>query len=241
MEHFRICDTIDSTNKEALRLLASGQNLHGTAILALHQTGGLGQYGRSWLSEPGQHLAMSVILQSEKLLPGDLPLLAMQSSVAVVRTILLTEPAIQPLIKWPNDIYIDHRKIAGILIENSISAIKVRYSVIGIGININEAQFPKDLPNAVSLFMLTGKNYHIDSIAFTLREQLLKVLDESIQSWKPEYDHLIYGLGKTHDFILDGKTVPAKIHGVNEAGRIDLDIEGGAHGSYFSHEIKWAK
>src|SRR4030095_11748250 len=215
MEHFRIYNTIDSTNREAGRLLASGENLHGTAVLAHHQTDGRGQYGRSWHSAPESHLSMSVILQPEALLLGDLPLLSMKSSLAVVRTIKTIEPILTPVIKWPNDIYINDLKVAGILIENSISATKVQHSIIGAGMNVNEKSFPKDIPNAVSLFILTGKEFNILTIADQLRTQLLRIVDESIEKWKPEYDLLIYGLGKQFEFELERKKVKAKIIGVD--------------------------
>ena len=241
MEHFRIYDTIDSTNREAARLLASGENLHGTAVMAHHQTDGRGQYGRSWHSSPGNHLAMSVILQPKSLLLGDLPLLSMKSSLAVVRTLKIIESNLSPAIKWPNDIYINDLKLAGILIENSISASKVHHSIIGVGMNINEKSFPKDIPNAVSLFMLSGKEYNILLIADQLRTQLLFTVDEPLEKWKPEYDQLIYGFGKQHEFELDAKKVKANILGVDANGKIRLDFGHYTINTFYSHEIKWLK
>ncbi len=241
MENFRIYDTIDSTNKEALRLLASGSNLHGTAILARHQTDGRGQYGRSWYAGPESHLAMSIILQSTNMLLAELPLLAMKTSLAVARTIHSIDSRLFPLIKWPNDIYLGDRKIAGILIENSISSTKVQHSVIGIGMNVNEFQFPADLPNPVSLYLLTGKEYDIDAIAENLRNQILKLLDETHRNWKPEYDNLIYQKGKQNEFELNGQKISATILGVDDEGRLLLDMGDHLIKSYFSHEINWLK
>ena len=241
MEHFRIYDTIDSTNGEAGRLLASGENLHGNAVLAHHQTDGRGQYGRSWHSAPDTHLAMSLILQSESFQLGDLPLLSMKASLALARTIKIIESNLNPTIKWPNDIYINDLKLAGILIENSISATKVQHSIIGVGMNVNEKSFPKDIPNAVSLFMLTGKENNIHSVADQLRTQLLYIVDESIENWKPEYDLLLYGLGKQNEFELEGKKVKAKILGVDPNGKIRLDFGHYTIRTFYSHEIKWLK
>ncbi|MFZ1678638.1 MAG: hypothetical protein WAT91_15260, partial [Saprospiraceae bacterium] len=87
MEDLRIYETLDSTNKESYRLLASGQKLHGTAILTLHQTEGRGQYGRTWFSQPGNHLAISIILQPTHMPLEDLPLLSLKTSIAVVRSL----------------------------------------------------------------------------------------------------------------------------------------------------------
>ena len=205
MEHFRIYDTLDSTNKEAGRLLGSGQYLHGIAILALQQTEGQGQYGRSWYAQPGNHLAMSIILQPEKMLPDELSMLSLKISLAVVRMLNAVTPDIQPLIKWPNDIYLANNKLAGILIENAITSTRVHHSIIGIGININESHFPKELPNPVSLFLAVGKEYEIYPLAKILREQVMIILDQSHDKWKPEYNQYIYGLGEKHEFELDGK------------------------------------
>lgn len=241
MEEFRIYDTIDSTNKEAHRLLASGQKLHGNALIALHQTEGRGQYGRTWISEPGNHLAMSIILQPVQMPLKDLSLLSLKTSTAVARTLQHLEPSLHPLIKWPNDIYIDKFKLAGILIENSISSSKVQHSVIGIGMNVNESTFPPDLPNPVSLFQLTGKKYEIFNIAKKMREEVMKVLDESFQTWKTEYDQMIYSLGVQNEFEINGIRVKATITGVDEDGRLKVSLDGQESKSYFSHEIKWLK
>lgn len=241
MEDFRIYDTIDSTNKECQRLLLLGHNLHGTTILALHQTEGLGQYGRSWISEPGNHLAMSIILQPEKMTTNGLPLLSLKTSIAVIRVLHQLFPDLPLKIKWPNDIYAGELKLAGILIENSLSASKVQHSIIGIGMNVNENDFPPDLPNPVSLHMLTGEKSDVISIAKTLKNEVLQVVDEPFEKWKPEYDQLIYGLGEENSFELKGKSVIAKITGVDKDGKIRLDIDGQVSKSYFSHEIKWLK
>ncbi len=241
MKNIRIYGTIDSTNKESHRLLASGQNLHGTAILALNQTKGRGQYGRSWLSAPGNHLAISIILQPENMLLSDLPLLSMKTSIAVVRTLHALTPDLKPRIKWPNDIYIGDKKLAGILIENSISATRVQQCIIGIGMNINETDFPPDLQNPVSLLILTGKKYEILPIAEKLRAEVINVAYEPLEKWKPEYDQLIYKLEEQKEFSLNGKKISAKILGVDSDGRIRLSIDGQTSKSYFSHEIKWLK
>lgn len=240
MEEIQIYNTIDSTNNESRRLLDSKQNLHGTTILGLHQTEGRGQYGRLWFSEPGHHLAMSIILQPREMLLGDLPLLALKTSIALVRALRFLEADLKFQIKWPNDIYVGDLKLAGILIENSISSSKVQSSIIGIGMNVNEDHFPSDLPNPVSLFMLTGKKYELISIAKEIKTEVLKVMDEAPEEWKMEYELLVYGLGHQKEFEYKGKNLPATIVGVDDEGKLSLEIDG-QRKSYFSHEIKWLK
>ncbi|MGB4846601.1 MAG: biotin--[acetyl-CoA-carboxylase] ligase, partial [Saprospiraceae bacterium] len=196
---------------------------------------------RTWFSQPGNHLAISIILQPTRMPLEDLPLLSLKTSIAVVRSLLSLNQELKPRIKWPNDIYVGDLKLAGILIENSISSSKVQHSIIGVGMNVNESEFPSDLPNAVSLFMLTGRKFELIPLGEKLREEIMKVLDEPIEKWKPEYDQLIYGLDKQNDFELKGKKISATIRGVDNDGKISLNIDGQKRMSYFSHEIKWLK
>ncbi|MFZ1676742.1 MAG: biotin--[acetyl-CoA-carboxylase] ligase, partial [Saprospiraceae bacterium] len=195
---------------------------------------------RTWFSQPGNHLAISIILQPTHMPLEDLPLLSLKTSIAVVRSLMSLDQELNPRIKWPNDIYIGDLKLAGILIENSISSSKVQHSIIGVGMNVNELEFPSDLPNPVSLFMLTGRKFELIPLGEKLREEMMKVLDEPIEKWKSEYDRLIYGLGKQNNFELAGKNVSAKIVAVGNDGKLSLEMDG-QRKSYFSHEIKWLK
>jgi BirA family transcriptional regulator, biotin operon repressor / biotin---[acetyl-CoA-carboxylase] ligase len=241
MELLRIYQTIDSTNKEAARLLASGENLHGSALLSFIQTDGRGQYGRNWYAEPGLHLAMSIILQPKDMNTHDLPLLSMKISLAIVRAIKQIEEPIMPGIKWPNDIYVDDKKLAGILIENSLSSIKVQHSIIGIGMNVNEVYFPEYIPNPVSLHMLSGKNYLLEDIATRIQNEVMNIIDDPQDKWKHEYDQFIYGIGRQYSFEKNGEVISAKIEGVSNDGKLLLKMEDGERLSYFAHELKWLK
>lgn len=239
MELFRIYKSIDSTNKEAGRLLQTGEKLHGTAILAFDQTDGHGQYGRIWHTEPGKHLALSIIIEPNNMQPADLPLLVMKTSLALVRALKKIDNSLHPLIKWPNDIYIDGKKLAGILIENSISSHKVQHCIIGIGMNVNETSFPDEIPNGVSLSMLTKKNYVIKTIAAVVKNEILRIVEEHGTDWKKEYDDIIFGLNQQVSFIVNGNQIVAGIEGITMEGKIVLDEGTGESKSYFSHEIKW--
>jgi len=241
MELLRIYETIDSTNNEAARLLTAGGNLHGTTILAFSQTEGRGQYGRNWHTEPGLHLAMSIILQQKDMNTLHLPLLSMKISLAVLRAIMIIEDTIDPRIKWPNDIYVGTKKLAGILVENSLSSTKVQHSILGIGMNVNEVYFPEYIPNAVSLHMLSGKNYSLEQCAATIQKEVMNILDEPKEKWKPEYDQFIYGYGKKYSFEKNGEIILAKIEGVGNDGKILLQKQDGERLSYFAHELKWLK
>ena len=151
-------DTVDSTNSEALRRLPELES--GTVIAAREQTAGRGQRGNTWFTEAGQNLTFSIVLKDLELPAADAHLLNYLASVAVAE--FLDGYGVHCSIKWPNDIFVGRGKICGILVENSLSGGEVAASVIGIGININQKEFPQ-LSNATSLFRCTGKDYDIEA------------------------------------------------------------------------------
>ena len=155
-------NTIDSTNSEALRRLS--ELPHGTVLAAREQTAGRGQRGNTWFSEPGKNLTFSIVLKyggrGLKPLPAaDAIWLNYLISVAVVD--FLQSHAIWCKVKWPNDVYVGKNKICGILIENTLEGDRLAASVIGVGININQREFPQ-LANATSLWSLTGEDYSLE-------------------------------------------------------------------------------
>jgi BirA family biotin operon repressor/biotin-[acetyl-CoA-carboxylase] ligase len=175
--------TIDSTNNYALgqiqaSRLPGGQDFvpHGFVVFSHEQTAGKGQRGKKWTSEARGNIAMSIAL-------NPYPLHVSQQfhlSVCVAESLhqLFSKYAGgDTRIKWPNDLYWRDRKAGGILIESIVGSNKPEtgnteaadfatnagqaweWAVVGIGINVNQARFPPDLPNAVSLKQITGKNY----------------------------------------------------------------------------------
>lgn len=230
---------MDSTNKEAARLIANQQAFHGLAILAREQTEGRGQYGRKWHASPGNHLAMSIILLPQFLDLDSLPLLSLKTSLGIVRSLfeLTGEDLFQ--IKWPNDIYAKGKKLAGILIENSIASQKVRHCIIGIGINVNEDSFPPEIPNATSLHLLTGKTYEISEVGTQIRGSVMRLIEDPSLDWKGGYDKYIFGKNQIHTFRQNGSEFDAKILGVNSDGKLILQHVNGQQKSYANHEIQW--
>lgn len=166
-------DRLDSTNNAAKALQEHFDNL--SVIAAECQYGGRGQGAHSWTAEPGACLAFSVILKfgdANPLRARDAVVLTQIATGAVRK--FLQGIGIQSRIKWPNDIYVDGRKICGILIENTLRGADVHSSVIGIGLNLNQSSFPSDLPNPVSAYQLTGNRFNmVDSMRtlYSLLEQ----------------------------------------------------------------------
>ena len=139
-----------------------------------YQTAGRGQAGNSWESEPNKNLLCSILLPARK------ELFELNIAVAVaVQRMLGTDFTI----KWPNDIYWQDKKIAGILIENTIIGSEVKYSIAGIGLNVNQTEWHSDAPNPVSLKQITGQTYDIHALMQQLFEQVQKALTEDLWSY----------------------------------------------------------
>lgn len=126
-------------------------------VAAEMQSAGRGQGEHTWHSEPGRNLTFSILLRHRCLKASDA--LAVTSIMALgIRDYLHTK-GIEPWIKWPNDIWVGEKKICGILVENTIHAGMIDYSIVGVGLDLNQTDWPSELPNPVSLKDLTGQEY----------------------------------------------------------------------------------
>jgi BirA family biotin operon repressor/biotin-[acetyl-CoA-carboxylase] ligase len=239
MEDLLFYNTLDSTNMEARRLLEKGEVRDGTIIMAREQTEGKGQFGRKWHAEPGLHLAMTLILMPRHLTASELPTVGMRVSLGLVRAIRHLDSALRPMIKWPNDIYLLDRKCCGILIENTLAGQQIQHIIAGIGVNVNEHRFPDTLPNAISLYMVTHRQYDLDHVAKHIRKYVMETFESSATAWKAEYDQVLYGRDQTFVFDLQGDRVGAVMKGVDLDGKIILDTGDRAFISCYSHEVKW--
>lgn len=162
----------NSTNTLLRELIAKGEWPEGERFLyAGYQTAGRGQTGNGWESEAEKNLLCSILLPPRK----NLFELNMVVAVAVQR--LLGEAF---TIKWPNDIYYGDKKVAGILVENAIIGNEIKYSIAGIGLNVNQVEWQSDAPNPVSLKQITGRTYDIDALMQKLYEQVQKALQEDV-------------------------------------------------------------
>ena len=153
-------DTVESTNDEARKAVGGLDNL--SVIAAGCQTAGRGQGDHKWHSRPWENLTFSVVMKFGE---GGLAPLAARDMLLITETVTLAlrryllRKRVSARIKWPNDIYVGDRKICGILIENILHGPEVSSSIVGIGLNLNQTEFPPDLPNPVSLSLLTGRSY----------------------------------------------------------------------------------
>ena len=145
----------DSTNNELRRRLDQSGDL--TIIAAETQSAGRGQGEHTWHSAPGMNLTFSILLRHRCLKASDA--LAVTSIMALGIRDYLQAKGVNPWIKWPNDIWVGEKKICGILVENTIHTGMIEFSIVGVGLDLNQTDWPSDLPNPVSLKDLTGKEY----------------------------------------------------------------------------------
>ena len=178
----------NSTNSLVKEMLAKGEWPHTERYLyAGYQTAGRGQTGNGWESEANKNVLCSILLPPNK----NLYFLNIAVSVAIIRLL-----GGQYTIKWPNDIYYNDKKLAGILLENAIVGSEIKYSIAGIGLNVNQTVFVSNAPNPVSLKQITGKEYNID--------QWMKDLFEAINSVLNEPEELVWSEYKTHLYRREG-------------------------------------
>ena len=219
-----VLNAIESTNNYASQLV-SDKPEECTVVLAQFQHKGRGQQGNSWESEPGKNLLMSMILY-----PGFLPAdkqFYISKIVSLALAEVLDAEVEQVMIKWPNDMYIGTKKVAGILIENAIKGILLDHSIVGIGLNLNQETFVSDAPNPVSLKQLTQKEYDNLDVVKRFREVFrswYQVLKEGKLS---EIDAAYFGrlLGKNEwrKYCSGENEFEARIVGTGDYGKLQLE------------------
>jgi BirA family biotin operon repressor/biotin-[acetyl-CoA-carboxylase] ligase len=147
-------DVCDSTSDEAASLAAAGAP-HGAVVVAAAQRRGRGRLGRAWYSPPGENLYLSAVLRPD-LAPPTLPPITLAAGVAVAETIASYGAA--PVVKWPNDVLVGERKVAGILTEMTTRADRLDHLVLGVGVNLGSRSFPPELADvATSLAIACGR------------------------------------------------------------------------------------
>ena len=231
---------VDSTNSWIHDKFSGAVIQSGTVARSAFQSAGRGQRGNSWQSEPGANLLFSFLHQPKAFHATNQFLLSQAVSLAVVQWLLPYTPL--ACIKWPNDIYVGEKKIAGILIENILVGHLVDASIIGIGININQTDFSSDLPNPTSLALLT--NWHYD-----VAEELVKLLncmDNSLQVLEEkkyetltfDYTQHLLRYQKPGLFMANCETFSAQIIEVKPWGEIVLQLEDGSLREYGFKEVR---
>lgn len=238
---FIVLNTVESTNNYANQLVLSKAAGHGTVVLAQFQSKGKGQMGNSWESEYGKNLLASFVL-----LPVFLPAVK-QFYLSKITCLSISEflkPETKSVsVKWPNDIYIGNKKVAGILIENSIKNNYVDSSIIGIGLNLNQEHFISDAPNPVSLKNITGRNYDVHQVAAKIDEILHHWLEKlrlgNYEEIDTTYFNQLFRSNEWALFAKQGIRFEAKITGIGEFGQLILENRNGTTSEFMFKEVEF--
>ncbi len=214
-----------STN-DSLKLLYSHESLpEGAVVYTNYQITGRGQQGARWESESGKNLLMSVLLLPDFLHADEQLWLNVCICLALRETVeqLLKKAT---YIKWPNDIYAAHKKVGGILLENVLQGNKIKHTIVGIGLNINQGIF--ETKKASSLSLLAGKQFDLHEVRKIVCEKLgdyytLLRQKQWPSLWSLYHKHL-YGRGEMAWFVLNDEKIEAQILGLDKQGRLHLLI-----------------
>jgi len=240
-KNFILLTEVESTNNYANQLVLSKAAEHGTVVLAQHQKKGRGQQGNFWESEFGKNMLASFIVFPQFLNAAKQFYLSKIVSLALI-DFLKTETN-EVSVKWPNDIYIQNKKIAGILIENSIKGVNVSSSVIGIGLNLNQEKFISDAPNPVSLKQISGKEYIVETVAEQIIECLFIWYEKLQSGYFTEIDTNYYNqLFRANEWALfakQGIQFEAKISGIGEFGQLILEERNSVFSEYMFKEVEF--
>lgn len=224
-------DTVTSTNDYAKELIQNRFIPEGTIVLADHQTHGKGQRGASWITEKGSNLTFSIVHYPSFIPAQHQFLLNKVVTLGIVNGLKNILPRSGLSIKWPNDIYYEHYKLGGLLIENTLEGSYLSSCIIGIGLNVNQTDF-NQLPKASSLKSITGQTYDL--------KHLLNLIENDIegryvklksnydkQALKDEYEEQLMLKDQWHQFK-DANNNPfkGKIKGVDERGNLMVALAG---------------
>lgn len=242
-ENLKIADSLPSTNEYIKEEIAKSTPFEaGTVILAKEQTKGRGQRNNSWNSRKNENLTFSYILYPTFLSPLSQFYLTVSVSLALVKFLKQYIPDV--FIKWPNDIMAGNKKICGILIENTIRGNKIKHSIVGIGLNVNQTLFENSLKQATSIkaYLNSKQNFELLKLA----KKLFGFLSEeyyTLQTKNPHdllaaYNKHLFRKNEEKPYIIDNKSFNASIIAVKEDGLLRLKI--GEHiYKYASKEVKY--
>lgn len=226
-----VFDELQSTNDFLHDRISAGIDIDDTVVVARHQTAGKGMGNNRWESQDGKNLLFSIALNVSFLKAEEQFKISQAVAVAILNVIstklLNVSNSLISSIKWPNDIYINSRKLAGMLIQNTISGMMMQTSIVGIGLNVNQMEFDDNVPNPVSLKMLTGIDFDLD----LLLKELIINIKTAVESLRTEsgklsvdeiYRNNLFRFGQWADYEIDNEIKTLIINGYDKYGRLCL-------------------
>lgn len=222
---------VDSTNTFLRDALSkSTPFLEGTVILAEKQFAGRGQSGNTWQSEAGKNLTFSILL-SPSFLQVDQQFELNKAISLALNDVLSRYFNESAAIKWPNDLYIHHQKIGGMLIENIVQGNRIKHAIVGIGLNVNQSQFPDNLKNITSFKQELHQDYDLmvilSEICSSVEARYLQLRSGAFDKLSYDYLDKLYLMRQWSVFRFDGHIESGKILGVSDLGQLLLETTEG--------------
>ncbi|MFN8166645.1 MAG: biotin--[acetyl-CoA-carboxylase] ligase [Bacteroidia bacterium] len=233
---------VDSTSSFLSQLMKERQVAEGTMVKTENQQSGRGQMGTRWQSEQGKNILLSILFYPTFIVPKSLFLLNKAYALGVydlVAQILGPETRI----KWPNDIYFRNKKLGGLLVENSISTGVVNSSVLGIGLNVNQTEFPPTLPNPISFALAKPGMYDLGELTSglcnTIEARYLQLKRGEKSQLDTDYHKALYRLDEWSFYEDKHGKFPGCIKGVDNQGQLKVEDEEGEIRLFDLKEIKF--
>ncbi len=229
--------SIDSTNNYAKEWIAKNSPIDGTVILADEQFAGRGQMGNTWYAEAHKNLTFSIIYQTSFLRATEQFLLNIAVSLGIWKTVdkylqatnnvNTIKQALTATIKWPNDIFVGNKKIAGILIENTIQGNFLKNSIIGIGLNLNQTDF-EEMDKITSMQLTTGNELQREEffkdVLLHIERYFLLLKSKKLAQLKSEYIARLYNYQKVASYKKGDLQFEGKIIDVEQSGLLVMEI-----------------
>lgn len=232
---------VSSSNDHLKKLTIEEELPEGFVVLANNQTNGRGLGKNTWESEAGKNLTFSLLLRPEFLKAEDMFLISKAISLGIIDYLNSLDRCFT--IKWPNDIYYSNKKIGGILIENQLLGNKLSYSLIGIGLNLNQKIFHSSAPNPISLKTILKKNINKKECLNGILDQITIWYEMLDDGWfdkinQTYFNHLFRNIGY-HDFSANGEAFIAKIKSVENDGQLMLKTRQGDQKKFYFKEVEF--
>ncbi len=252
---------LDSTS-EQLRRLLQGENLptysyysntvgstlgkdlpEGSLVLTDFQTRGHGQRGSHWHSEPGQNLLFSLLLRPRFLKPDKQFYLNQAIALAIHDSISMLLPQGEVFIKWPNDLIVKGFKLAGILIENSLSANEMRSSIIGVGLNVHQLSFPKELVHVTSLEkegVKTKRRSLLKNLLESIERRYLQLRQNRFDELRKDYLSVLFRFGEWAPYRLrEGTLIEGRFIDLLQSGQLLMEYRDGKQRVFAFKEVEF--
>ena len=236
--------SVNSTNDYLKKLTSNSEPLpEGTVIMAEYQHAGRGQRESIWLTEPQKNLTFSVFLQPLFISPSNTFYLNILVSLAINKALSKYVKA-DLTIKWPNDIYFKDKKLGGILIENAIMGSKLKHTIIGIGINVNQKSFEPILGDKpISLTQILQEEIALTSllneICIELERVYIQMREGIVSNWSEMYTEKLYRLGVIAQYSHNNETFEGRILGITASGLLKIGLLDGTIRTFGFKEVSF--